>query len=52
MNVDAEKRQLHSRLHTGGHLLSHVMETFGWKPTKGHHWPDEGRIQYIPAGSP
>ncbi|OBU09656.1 metal-dependent hydrolase [Morganella psychrotolerans] len=50
--VDAQKRLLHSRLHTGGHLLSHVMETLGWKPTKGHHWPDEGRIQYIPIGSP
>lgn len=42
--VDAEPRQLHARLHSAGHVIGQVMTELGWKPTKAHHWPGEGRI--------
>ena len=47
--VDEGRRQLHSRLHSAGHLLGHIGETHGWKPVKAHHWPGEGRIEFIPG---
>lgn len=50
MRVDGERRQLHSRLHSAGHLIGHVLELARWRPIKAHHWPGEGRIQFKPDG--
>ena len=50
--VDEARRQLHSRLYSAGHLLGHIGETHGWKPVKAHHWPGEGRIEFVPCGEP
>ncbi|MBK5648473.1 MAG: alanyl-tRNA editing protein, partial [Acinetobacter sp.] len=45
--VDLNRRHYHSRLHSAGHLIGHVMQAFGWQPTKAQHWPDECKIQFI-----
>ncbi|MGY2373484.1 alanyl-tRNA editing protein [Pseudomonas sp. SDO524_S393] len=45
--VDAPRRALHTRLHSAGHLIGNVGETFGWMPIKAHHWPGEGKITFI-----
>lgn len=50
--VDEGRRQLHSRLHSAGHLLGHIGETYGWKPVKAHHWPGEGKIEFVPGLEP
>lgn len=44
IQVDANLRQLHARLHSAGHLLASVAEMHGWRPLKGHHWPGEARV--------
>lgn len=44
--VDAAVRHLHSRLHSAGHIIGQAGETFGWRPVKAHHWPNEGRITF------
>jgi len=49
--VDAQTRQLHSRLHSGGHLIGYSGEALGWQPIKAHHWPGEGRITFTPTSS-
>ncbi|MEH3022053.1 MAG: alanyl-tRNA editing protein [Pseudomonas oryzihabitans] len=46
--VDEERRRLHSRLHSAGHLIGHIGETHGWQPVKAHHWPGEGKIEFMP----
>jgi len=50
--VDADRRRLHSRLHSAGHLLGHIGETYGWQPVKAHHWPGEGKIEFVPGLEP
>jgi Ser-tRNA(Ala) deacylase AlaX len=47
--VNEDRRQLHSRLHSAGHLLGHIGEIHGWIPVKAHHWPGEGRIEFVPG---
>lgn len=49
--VDAPRRQLNSRLHSGGHLLDMALVSLGitWKPGKGYHFPDGPYVEY--AGS-
>lgn len=46
--IDGEKRLLHSRLHTGGHLLSLAVETLypQWKAVKGHHFPESPYVEF------
>ncbi|WP_174509102.1 alanyl-tRNA editing protein [Klebsiella oxytoca] len=46
MQVNAEERHLHARLHSAGHLIGQAGERFGWQPIKAHHWPGEGRITF------
>jgi len=46
--VDEEKRNYYSRLHSAGHLIAHVMHLFGWQATKAQHWPNDARVQFIP----
>ncbi len=44
LQIDAERRSWHARLHSAGHLLASVAEHYGWLATKGHHWPGEARV--------
>ncbi len=50
--VDASRRDLHARLHTGGHLLAAVAEERfpGLQAVAGHHWPGESRVEI--SGAP
>lgn len=45
--IDEQRRALHTRLHSAGHLIGNVGETLGWMPIKAHHWPGEGKITFI-----
>lgn len=45
--VDEQRRAMHTRLHSAGHLIGNVGETLGWMPIKAHHWPGEGKITFI-----
>lgn len=45
--VDLEKRQYFSRLHSAGHLIGHVMQELGWEPIKAQHWPEDSKVQFI-----
>ncbi|ONH50136.1 Ser-tRNA(Ala) deacylase AlaX (editing enzyme) [Pseudomonas cedrina] len=45
--VDEQRRALHSRLHSAGHLIGNAGESLGWMPIKAHHWPGEGKITFI-----
>jgi alanyl-tRNA synthetase len=44
--LDIDRRKLHSRLHSAGHLLGNVFEAYGWKPYRGHHWPGEAKVMF------
>ncbi len=45
--VDEQRRALHTRLHSAGHLIGNVGETLGWMPIKAHHWPGEAKVTFI-----
>nr|WP_255213056.1 alanyl-tRNA editing protein [Pseudomonas simiae] len=45
--VDEQRRTLHTRLHSAGHLIGNAGEALGWMPIKAHHWPGEGKITFI-----
>jgi len=45
--VEAPRRNLHTRLHSAGHLIGCAGETQGWMPIKAHHWPGEGKITFV-----
>ncbi len=49
--VDAEWRQLNARWHTAGHLIAAVVEKLfpTLQGVAGHHWPGEGRVEFVPA---
>lgn len=47
--VDVTKRNYHSRLHSAGHLIAHVMHSFGWNPIKAQHWPNDSKVQFTPG---
>lgn len=51
IQVDEQRRQFNTRMHTAGHLIGHFVQAMGWMPTKAHHWPGEGRVQFKPAES-
>lgn len=46
--INREKRLLHARLHTAGHLISNIVEAFdmGWRAVKGHHFPDQCYVEF------
>lgn len=48
IQVSAEPRLLNSRLHSAGHLIGHIGETFGLQAIKGHHWPGEAKVSFKP----
>lgn len=47
-NVNGERRQLHARLHSGGHVLDMAVNELGydWIPGKGYHFPDGPYVEY------
>lgn len=50
MQIDPQKRSLHSRIHTGGHLVSSVIVEFlKWPlvPFKGYHYPDSPYVEFL-----
>lgn len=50
--VDSERRFLNTRMHSAGHLIGNIGETYGWLPVKAHHWPGEGRVSFKRAETP
>lgn len=46
--IDHEKRLLHARLHTSGHLISNIIEKLypHWQAVKGHHFPDQCYVEF------
>ena len=46
--VDAGRRALHTRLHSGGHVLDMAVNELGytWKPGKAYHFPDGPYVEY------
>lgn len=48
--INMEKRLLHAKLHTAGHLISHITENIypNWQAVKGHHFPDKSYIEFTP----
>jgi len=51
IRVDEQRRQFNTRMHSAGHLIGHFVQALGWMPTKAHHWPNEGRVQFKPTDS-
>ncbi len=51
MQVDGQTRKLHSRLHSLGHLVAHVVDEAypALKAVQGHHWPGECRVEFTAA---
>jgi len=43
--IDKDRRNYHSRLHSAGHLIAHLMQSLGWTPIKAQHWPNDAKIQ-------
>ncbi|AXE33919.1 alanyl-tRNA editing protein [Chromobacterium phragmitis] len=46
LRVDADKRALHSRLHSAGHLIGTVGIDLGLRPDKAQHWPEASRVVF------
>lgn len=46
--VEKERRELHARLHSGGHLVDLALHRLGkqWEPAKGYHFPDGPYVEY------
>ena len=47
--VDAEKRHLHNRLHSAGHVIDMSVKALqlGWLPHKACHFPGNSCVEYI-----
>ncbi|XP_020583459.1 uncharacterized protein LOC110026722 isoform X4 [Phalaenopsis equestris] len=55
LQVDAQRRDLNSRIHSAGHLLDICMHNVGLshlKPGKGYHFPDGPFVEYVGVISP
>jgi Ser-tRNA(Ala) deacylase AlaX len=48
MTVNAERRALHSRIHSAGHVLDEAVTLLGYqlKPGKGYHFPEGPYVEY------
>jgi len=46
--LDPQTRFLHSKLHTSGHLIGHLVEQKfpQWRAMKGHHFPKECYVEF------
>ena len=51
LRVDPARRTLHSRLHSGGHIVDMALKRLGldWKPFKGYHFPEGPYDEYVGA---
>ncbi len=49
LTVDADRRHLNARLHSGGHLVDMAVNRLGldWVPGKGYHFPDAPYVEYM-----
>lgn len=49
VTIDRERRQLHSRVHTAGHVIDMGLEALGitWQSGKGYHFPAGPYVEYI-----
>lgn len=47
--VEPERRKLHSRLHSAGHVVDMAVTTLGllWIPGKGYHFPNGPYVEYV-----
>lgn len=47
--VDEERRKLHSRIHSAGHVVDMAVNAIGlkWVPGKGYHFPEGPYVEYI-----
>ncbi len=48
LKVNLEKRLLHSRLHSAGHIVGLVGDQLGWHAIRGNHFPGEARVLFEP----
>lgn len=46
--IDPKMRLYHAKLHSGGHLVSNIVEKLypHLKPIKGHHFPDSSYVEF------
>jgi Ser-tRNA(Ala) deacylase AlaX len=46
--VDKDRRELHTRIHSGGHVLDMAVNELGynWTPGKGYHFPQGAYVEY------
>ena len=51
LKVDQSKRQLHSKIHSAGHLIDLAIKNLGldWLPIKGFHYPEGSYVEYSAA---
>ncbi len=49
LHVEPARRALHSRLHSGGHIVDMALKRLGliWKPFKGYHFPEGPYDEYV-----
>ncbi|AXK79658.1 hypothetical protein DW352_03470 [Pseudolabrys taiwanensis] len=49
LSVDQQQRELNARLHTAGHLVSHVIENLNENliPVKGYHFNDGPYVEFL-----
>lgn len=47
-SVDKQRRKLHSRIHSAGHVLDMAVHSLGlnWIPGKGYHFPEGPYVEY------
>ncbi|MFA3778720.1 alanyl-tRNA editing protein [Yersinia sp. 1652 StPb PI] len=50
--IDSDRRILNARMHSAGHIIGNIGESYGWLPIKAHHWPGEGRVSFKPTENP
>lgn len=52
--VDHDRRQLNTRLHSAGHVIDRAVDSLGldWVATKGQHYPDLSAVEYAGTWDP
>lgn len=46
LHINHTHRLEHTRLHSAGHLIGHLLERTGWQAVKAHHWRGESRVVF------
>ena len=54
LQIDQERRMLHAKLHTGGHLIGNIVESAYtcFQAVKGHHFPGECYVEFTVKPNP